>query len=150
MEKDYDKSTDKKWHPQRFPLRPWQTSESDIFIKALKQMGFHLELWLCQDYDLSWEEERRINNGKNPEPQNGKIIYHQKSNEEMDPHFASPKYMDEITKKDEPWFEHLKKFVDLGAVFFKQDGAFQFLSHPYRRFAKGMYDHEMHTLYPLF
>ena len=150
MEKDYDKSTDKKWHPQRFPLRPWQTSESDIFIKALKQMGFHLELWLCQDYDLSWEEERRINNGKNPEPQNGKTIYNQKCNEEMDPHFANPQYMDEITKKDEPWFEHLKKFVDWGADFFKQDGAWQVLTHPDRRFANGMTDHEMHNLYPLF
>ncbi len=58
-------------------------------------------------------------------------------------------HADTLTKKDEPWFQHLKKFVDWGADFFKQDGAFQVCTHPDRVYGNGMLDSEMHNLYPL-
>lgn len=57
--------------------------------------------------------------------------------------------MDPYTKVDEPWFEHLKKFVDQGARCFKLDGANQIVDHPDRKWGNGMDDEEMHNLYPL-
>ena len=89
-------------------------------------MGFKLSLWLCQDYDLLWEEERQA----------GELV--KKLNKEysfegasiLDEHLACPNYQDWVTKKDEPWFEHLKKFVDNGASAFKLDGAWQVNDHP--------------------
>ena len=43
--------------------------------------------------------------------------------DEIDEHLADDVYMDKITKRDEDWFEHLKKFVDNGASAFKLDGS---------------------------
>ena len=57
--------------------------------------------------------------------------------------------MDRITKPEEPWFEHLKKFVTCGAEYFKMDGANQTIEHPDRLCGNGMKDDEMHNLYPL-
>ncbi len=150
MKNNYDFSTEKSWHPERFPLPSWQRPSCDTFIQALKRMGFHLELWLCQNYDLSWEEERRINGGKLPEPKQKKQVRQPNKDMMVDPHFVSPCYSDRLTKKDEPWFEHLKKFVDWGADCFKQDGSAQVLTHPDRLYGNGMTDAEMHNLYPLF
>jgi len=48
----------------------------------------------------------------------------------------------------EPWFEHLKKFVDQGAAAFKLDGSSQVIEHPTRKWGNGMTDEEMHNLYP--
>jgi len=56
--------------------------------------------------------------------------------------------MDQLTKPEEPWFEHLKKFVDYGVGAFKMDGALQVNEHPDRKWANGMDDEEMHNLYP--
>ena len=49
----------------------------------------------------------------------------------------------------EPWFEHLKKFVDQGAAAFKLDGSSQVIEHPTRQWGNGMTDEEMHNLYPV-
>jgi alpha-glucosidase len=71
------------------------------------------------------------------------------SDAEQDAHFSEPMYADCITRRDDGWFQHLQKFVDQGAEFFKQDGAYQVLDHPDRRWGNGMGDSEMHNLYPL-
>ncbi len=146
MEKDYDKSTGKEWSSQRFPLPEWQKKCEHTFIKALKRMGFHLELWLCNDYDLSLEEERRARRsaGKLEVQKNA---FH--TGDEKDEHLSHPIFLDSVTKRSEAWFEHLKKFVDWGADFFKQDGAWQVCDHPDRLFGNGKTDAEMHNLYPL-
>ena len=43
----------------------------------------------------------------------------------------------------------MKKFVDQGVDFFKQDGANQVGSHPDRLWGNGKPDSEIHNLYPL-
>ncbi len=147
MDIDYDSTTEKSWNKKLFPLPDWQKKGEHTFIKALKRMGFHLELWLCNDYDLSFEEERKIAGDIEQEDSNPGPAFDE--NAELDLHFTLPHYMDKITKRDEPWFEHLKQFVDWGADFFKQDGAYQVCTHPDRLYGNGMTDAEMHNLYPL-
>ncbi len=56
--------------------------------------------------------------------------------------------MDQLTRPEEPWFDHLKKFVDQGVSAFKMDGARQVNEHPDRKWGNGMDDEEMHNLYP--
>lgn len=148
MEKNYDATTEKTWSQTRFPIPPYAPRGPHNFFNALQRMGFHLELWLCCDYDLSYEAERRIGN---PTPQDEAArtapFFHRGAEE--DPHFSAPVYADRVTRREEAWFEHLRKFVDQGAAFFKQDGAYQVLDHPDRRWGNGMTDSEMHNLYPL-
>jgi alpha-glucosidase (family GH31 glycosyl hydrolase) len=148
MEKLYDYSTEKKWHPDRFPIPPYAPNGPHTFISALKRMGFKLELWLCNDYDLSYEAERRIGNDIVKKKEEERLLFLE-DDKEKDIHFTAPIMMDNITKPDEPWFEHLKKFIDQGVDFFKQDGALQVCEHPDRKWANGMSDEEMHNLYPL-
>ena len=147
MESCYDLSLEKSWSTERFPLPDWQKKCDHTFIKALKRMGFHLELWLCNEYDLSYEEERKIAAETTGHDDRNAPTFDELA--ELDLHFAGPRYADTITKKDEAWFEHLKKFVDWGADFFKQDGAYQVCTHPDRVYGNGMLDAEMHNLYPL-
>ena len=147
MEKNYDASVEKTWSHERFPLPEWQKNGVHTFIQALKRMGFHLELWLCNEYDLSFEEERKIATDLPSEEHHADSAF--VTGTELDLHFTQPRYMDQITRREEPWFEHLKKFVDWGADFFKQDGAYQVCSHPDRLYGNGMTDAEMHNLYPL-
>ncbi|MCK9412893.1 MAG: DUF5110 domain-containing protein [Prolixibacteraceae bacterium] len=148
MEKDYDFSTMKKWNNQRFPIPYYALNGPYNFINSIKRMGFKVELWLCNDYDLTHEEERRINRNKA-----GSFEKHPKvggvHDLEVDEHLAQPKYLDNMTKREEPWFDHLKKFVDQGIDFFKQDGANQVNDHPDRLWGNGMPDAEIHNLYPL-
>ncbi|MBR0458304.1 MAG: DUF5110 domain-containing protein [Victivallales bacterium] len=146
MDKDYDASLDKKWNPKLFALTDWQKKGEHTFIKALQRMGYHLELWICNEYDLSYEEERKISAELEPDDRPGPAF---SELADMDEHFLWPRRMDQITKPEEPWFEHLKQFVDWGADFFKQDGAWQICAHPDRLYGNGMTDAEMHNLYPL-
>lgn len=148
MEKCYDESLDKEWSKERFPIPPYAPIGPHNFFNAIKRMNFHMELWLCCDYDLSYEAERRIGAEDRQESKDDMPAFFQ-SDAEHDEHFSAPRYMDTITKKDEAWFRHLKKFVDQGADFFKQDGAYQVLDHPDRLWGNGMRDNEMHNLYPL-
>ncbi len=66
-----------------------------------------------------------------------------------DAHLQGAKKLDVITKEDEPWFEHLKKFVDNGAACFKLDAHAQVLAHPDRLWAKKYLDEEAHNAYCL-
>ncbi len=146
METFYDLTTGKDWDPTRFPKVPPKLDRHS-FISALKRMGFKLELWLCNEYDLSYEAERRAGKLDGDLPEEPEAVFHPDG--EPDEHFLVPRYDDKITKKDESWFEHLKKFVDQGVDFFKQDPAFQVQEHPNRVWGNGMLDGEMHNLYPL-
>ncbi len=146
MEDNYDQTIAKNWNTTRFPLPDWQKKCQFTFIKTLQRMGFHLELWLCNDFDLSFEEERRIKRLAEEKEATAAVF---QADAEQDMHFAQPIYLDLISKRDEAWFEHLKKFVAWGADFFKQDGAFQVCTHPDRLYGNGMLDAEMHNLYPL-
>ncbi len=151
MAKNYDFSVDKEWHPERFPI-PSYSRVRHTFFSAARQMGFKPGLWLCCDYDLSYEEERHVDPAlkaaeTDSEEARAKAAFAE--GHEVDEHLGHPRRMDPWTRPEEPWFEHLKKFVDEGAHWFKQDGANQVLDHPDRLWGNGMTDDEMHNLYPL-
>ena len=148
MSHHYDRSVDKKFDEDRFYIPGWlpeNQSGPETFFYNLRQMGFKLSLWLCQDYDLLWEEERQA--GEYAKKFNKEYSYEGASI--LDEHFACPNYMDGLTKRDEAWFEHLKKFVDNGASAFKLDGAFQVNDHPDRLWGGKYFDDEVHNVYPV-
>lgn len=173
METNYDYSTEKKWSSDRFPLPEWVNRGPASFVKAVKRLGFKMELWLCNDYDLSYEEERKIGNDlskmENQKPASqvneNKNAGDKKSNSDVqkatgknndnalfdvDEHLTGGiTTADKITKKQEPWFQHLNNFMDDGISFFKQDASNQVNMHPGRIWGNGMSDAEMHNLYPL-
>lgn len=146
METNYDASTEKKWSQERFPIPSWCPNGPHNFINAIKRMGFHFELWECNEYDLLYEEERRL---KRQVDETVAATGNFQDGAEADEHFSLPRFADTITKKGESWFEHHKKFIDQGADFFKQDGAYQVNEHPDRVWGGKMLDGEMHNLYPL-
>ncbi|MDD4789362.1 MAG: glycoside hydrolase family 31 protein, partial [Pirellulales bacterium] len=57
MSKNYDGTTAKAWHPERFPIPSWAPKGPHTFFGALERKGFKLSLWLCCDYDLGVHEE---------------------------------------------------------------------------------------------
>ncbi|HHT28160.1 MAG TPA: glycoside hydrolase family 31 protein [Firmicutes bacterium] len=148
----YDASTQKDWHSERFPRPKWEHLKPYTFTSALKRMGFKLELWECNDYDLSYEAERMAakraeTNVYAGHPEEEEQLY--QGYLEPDEHLSRPRRLDKITIPEEPWFEHHKKFIDQGVDFFKQDGAYQVLEHPDRLWGNQMTDAQMHNLYPL-
>ncbi len=150
MENNYDFSIKKNWSSLRFPFPDWVNAGPASFVKAIKRMGFKMELWLCNDYDLSYEEERRIGNDLLLPKKSAPDISGDNPLFDVDKNLSSGvTYLDRITKRDEPWFEHLKRFVTQGISFFKQDGSNQVNFHPDRLWGNGMKDDEMHNLYPL-
>lgn len=150
MEKNYDYSIKKDWSTERFPFPDWVNRGPASFVKAIKRMGFKMELWLCIDYDLSYEEERRIGNDLTKTKKQTKDIANANQAFDVDANLErGAVFLDQWTKRDEPWFEHLKKFVNQGVSFFKQDGSNQVNLHPDRLWGNGMKDDEMHNLYPL-
>lgn len=142
----YDFTVDKKWNEKLFPIPSWAANGPHTFISALKRMGFHFELWECNEYDLSYEEERKLGLKISDKKENAGNFH---KDAEIDEHFSNPRFADAITKKTEAWFEHHKKFVDQGVDFFKQDGSNQVCEHPDRIWGNGMLDGEMHNIYPL-
>jgi len=150
MENRYDYSTKKNWSSKRFPHLYWfDNKRPPSFVPALKHMGFELELWLCNNYDLSYEAERQA--GKNTS--NTSLADAGKANSTsplfQDEHLEGSVRSDTVTIIDQPWFKHLEKFVDQGVDFFKQDAAVQMEFHPDRLWGNGMKDKEMHNLYPI-
>ncbi|MBR5366595.1 MAG: DUF5110 domain-containing protein [Clostridia bacterium] len=148
MSKNYDYTVDKAWNPEKFLLPYWKPaniSDSSTFFYPLREMGFHFSLWLCMDYDLLLKEERdvghRVTMSTDPADFTDAEI--------IDEHLDDDVYMDKITKHDEDWFEHLKKFVDNGAAAFKLDGSNQVSAHPDRLWAGKYLDAEVHNLYPV-
>ncbi len=161
MSEYYDYSIHKSWNKKDFYLPYWlpdNQSGSFTFFYAMRQMGMQLSLWLCQDYDLLWEEERQAIRRAAREKAN---ISMQAAMSDVDrdtdlalaeiddPHLEGDIISDKVTKIDEPWFEHLKKFVDNGTAAFKLDGANQVLSHPDRLWAGRYPDEEVHNVYPV-
>lgn len=155
MEKFYDQSTQKKWHPQRFPIPYWAPKGPHTFLGALARKGFKLSLWLCCDYDLGVYEEQCVAGrkpaagaapDKSPAGETG--VWHDDRIEKDQAKKPDAK-KEPLPEGTEPWFEHLKKFVDQGAACFKLDGCAQVVEHPTRKWGNGMSDEEMHNLYPL-
>ena len=153
MEVHYDFSVDKQWSTERFHQPVWMPhQQKGGFSAALKNMGFKLSLWLCCDYDVTEYEEYLLRGGTHiPASEETEAPVTEDRYEEdviRDPHFV-PRYFDTVTKPGEPWFEHLKKFVDNGADAFKLDGSNQICFHPDRKWRNGMDDEEVHNLYPV-
>lgn len=158
METNYDETTEKKWHPERFYLPPYAPKGPHTFLGAVDRLKFKLSLWLCCNYDLTWFEEQQLKEAASaqttftaPTPsENDASDSEEAFVFEDDEHFHnSERRMDTVTKPEEGWFEHLKKFVDQGVSAFKLDGAYQVLDHPDRLYGNGMNDAEAHNLYPL-
>ena len=148
MSQCYDTSIDKKWDEDRFYVPTWldiNTSGTWTFFYTLREMGYKFSLWLCNDYDLLYEEERQAEKRTNPDK---KYDYSYEGASIIDPHFEQPRYQDQTTVRDTPWFDHLRKFVDNGASAFKLDGAFQVNDHPDRLWGGKYFDDEVHNVYP--
>lgn len=124
MEKRYDFSTKKKWNYDRFSPEPYwlqdqypKTMHNRLFIGKLRSMGFHLGLWLCEEYDLSIQEEDII-----AERTGGKL------------------------SGQEHWMDHLIVFMDQGVEGFKLDPARTIDNHTNWEYYNGRTDKEMHNL----
>lgn len=148
MEQRYDFSVNKEWSAEKFRGTPHGSSYRagpNGMIRALKRMGFELGLWLCCRHDFTWEEERRLaeNRPEEGEPLclDGIEISHPDDNVAH-----GPVYMDTATPRDQAWFEHLKRFVDDGARFFKVDPAVLINEFPDRLYGNGRHDEEMHNI----
>ena len=145
MSKYYDFSVDKKWNDEKFYVPYWKpsnTSDRGTFFHNLRRMGMQLSLWLCEDYDVVYNEENA-----HPYVEDYEIS---EDAEIADAHFEQPAiYQDKITKIGERWFEHLKKFVDNGAAAFKLDASNQVLAHPDRLWGGRFHDNEVHNVYPV-
>ncbi|MEF3307911.1 glycoside hydrolase family 31 protein [Paenibacillus sp. GYB004] len=157
MEKNYDYSVNKNWHPERFAVPYWLPDGGpSTFFGALERLGFKLSLWLCADYDMSLHEERLIREKENAgggssglSAEDAGFQRTHPDDYEQDTKLQHPVYMDRVTKHGEAWYEHLTKFVRQGVSAFKLDGAQQVLDHPDRLWGNGMIDEEMHNLYPI-
>ncbi|MBR1974977.1 MAG: glycoside hydrolase family 31 protein [Clostridia bacterium] len=156
MENYYDMSTEKSWNKENFWLPTWlpeNTASHRSFLGPMRFMGMQLSLWLCEDYDLFYEEDRQAKE-TTCESENAQVgdiddAAFRKNVEFVDANIQGVVNTDQITKEDEPWFEHLKKFVDNGAACFKLDGCAQVVPHPQRLWAKKYFDSEAHNAYPV-
>ncbi len=146
METNYDFSVEKKWHPERFPIASWSEQAQDGFLHAIRRMGYKFGLWLCCDYDFTHEEERRLGVSVETAEDESKAEHDLFKDEQL----GHGMRLDKWTRPEEPWFEHLKKFVDQGAEFFKQDAGSTVFHHPDRLWGNGLTDADMHNLIPLF
>ena len=124
MAKRYDFTTKKRWNYDRFSPEPYWVQDQypkqlhhRLFIGKLRSMGFHLGLWLCEEYDLSLVEEDLI---------------------------ALREGRD--TSGQEHWMDHLKNFMDQGVEGFKLDPARTIDNHPDWPYYNGSTDAVMHNL----
>lgn len=124
MAKRYDFSTKKKFNSALFSPEPYWLEDkypkqlhNRLFIGKLRSMGYHLGLWLCEEYDLSVKEEDDI---------------------------ALREHRD--TSGMEHWMDHLTNFLDLGVEGFKLDPARTIDEHTFRKYYNGLTDREMHNL----
>lgn len=144
METHYDYSTENKWNTKDFPLPSWQpenTSSNFTLFYPMRQMGMQLSLWQCCNYDLFFYEDDNLKTEAKKEFSDDAVI--------QDAHFENDVKTDLITKKNEPWFEHLKKFIDNGAAALKCDGATQVMFHNDRLWGEKYLDAEAHNIYPV-
>lgn len=144
MDKRYDYTTDKKWNYKMSPFSPWQnerSSDACTVFYPMREMGMQLSLWLCTEYDYFYYEDKTEE--KNIAAEYGEDAVF------VDEHFLGDIRMDGITKRDEAWFEHLKKFVDNGAAAFKLDGANQIEEHSDRLWGGKYTDKEVNNILPV-
>jgi alpha-glucosidase (family GH31 glycosyl hydrolase) len=154
MSKNYDMTTAKDWHAQRFPIPKWSPKGPHTFLGALARKGFKLSLWLCCDYDLGVFEEQQLVGKKSLQAGSRLAKVEGDADDfEKDEHLNKPTAKKRPAAKPvegaEPWFEHLVKFVEQGVSAFKLDGAMQVIEHPTRKWGNGMTDEQMHNLYPV-
>ena len=133
MSKNYDSTTAKRWHPQRFPIPDWAPKGPHTFLGALKRIGFKLSLWLCCDYDLGVYEEECLA-GRKPAAATAAHATATAGNVNVqegfeDAHLTKPSDAKNnhtakvaAARSSEPWFDHLAYFVDQGVSAFKLDG----------------------------
>lgn len=126
-----DFSTGKRWHPSRFYIPSSLPKGPHTFIGTLERHGFHLNLMLVCDYDLSIYEEH---------------LAGVKSNSYGTDASTSG---GEGEDQRQAWYDHLRPFVDQGVSGFKLNGSNQTLPQPKRSWGNGMSDEEMHNLYPV-
>lgn len=151
MENYYDLSTEKSWSKERFWMPTWlpeNTSSHRTFLGPMRFMGMQLSLWLCENYDLLYEEDRNAEEYVAQTETTDDEAF-KKNVDFADANIEGCMKIDTITKEDEAWFEHLKKFVDNGAACFKLDGYTQVMPHPDRVWAKKYFDDEVHNVYPV-
>lgn len=124
MEKRYDYSSEKKWNHDRFSVEPyWMRDQYPkklhhrLFIGKLRSMGFHLGLWMCEEYDFSIQEEDWVAERTGGE-QSGQ----------------------------EHWIDHFANFMDYGVEGFKLDPARTIDNHTFWKYYNGRTDKEMHNL----
>lgn len=124
MSERYDFSTQKKWNDKLFSVEPYWLAKDPVkkehpalFLGRLKQMGFKLGLWLCEEYDLSIAEED-----------------------------ALAKAAGRKLSGQEHWMDHLTRFIDQGVRGFKMDPARTLDEHPTWKYYNGYTDREMHNL----
>jgi alpha-glucosidase len=146
MEQNYDFSLDKKWHSDRFPIALWSDRSKSAFLHAIHRMGYKFGLWLCSNYDFTHEEERRL--GRTMEAR-GEQQAHSENDLFDDEKLQERARLDKLTRPEEPWFDHLKKLVDQGTDFFKQDAASTVFPPPDRLYGNDLTDADMHNLNPL-
>lgn len=168
MDRFYDYRTDKVWDPTRFYFPWWCPKSHHTFIAALGRMGFKLSLWLCCSYDLFRYEEEQLGGKIIEAPVNrggaensvAEEVFYDPNIENANEVIADPRRRERrriypkktLPEGREPWFEHLKFFVDQGVRCFKLDGSCQVTEWnglPNRIWANGMHDDEAHNLYPL-
>jgi alpha-glucosidase (family GH31 glycosyl hydrolase) len=124
MKKFYDRTTKKQWNDDRFYMQDWNRGEggrNQSFIGAVNRMGFKFHLWLVSNYDVSPEAERQ----------------YRAAHGDNSAHPGDP----------EPWFEHLKQFIDDGIVAWKMDpGDWVGEIDRHRVYANGRTEYEMHNI----
>jgi alpha-glucosidase (family GH31 glycosyl hydrolase) len=146
MQEHYDFTNDKWWNKDKFYVPYWMpknTAGAGTFFHPVRCMGMQMSLWLCEDYDLIYHEEGILPPEKDESgfPEGTEI---------EDEHFRNATvYQDKLTKIGEPWFEHLKKFVDNCAAGFKLDASNQVFAHPDRCWGGKFHDDEVHNVYPV-
>lgn len=150
----YDFSTGKRWDPEKFYLPHWcppGQSGTFTFFFPMREKGMQLSLWLCNNYDLLYEEDRRagVEQEDTSEADAAMREQYAKNGEIVDEHLIAVWRDNKITNPNEPWFEHLKKFVDNGAACFKLDGSNQVLEHPDHTWGDRYSDREVHNIYPV-
>lgn len=156
MEKDYDQTIHRDWDRVRFnpsPLELWRGPAQEM-IKVLGTLGYNVGLWLCCAWDFTYEEERRLfaaTSSTTDATSTGATTTESLSVPEshvtfVDTRMAAKTYLDTITQRDQPYFEHLKKLADDGVSFFKLDGCSLQNEYPDRLYGNGKTDTEMHNL----
>jgi alpha-glucosidase (family GH31 glycosyl hydrolase) len=149
MQQEYDYTHDKEWSAEKFRGTGHGSSYRAgpaHMIDALGRQGYSLGLWLCTRWDFTWEEERRLQATSEPESENNSALEGIELGHFDENMAHGPWYMDENTKRDEAWFEHLKKFVKDGVRFFKVDPAALINEFPDRLYGNGRHDAEMHNI----